>query len=595
MVIDAAPNAPAMATVTLTQPTCDVSTGSIVIVSPIGTNLSYSIDGMTFQSNTIFDNLAAGTHQVTVRNSVGCISLSSGFVIHSIPVTPAVAQLTVFDTSCTLSTGSITVTAPSGSGLTYSIDGITFQASPVFSGLGAGKYSVTIKNTANCISVSPNIIINPTPATPLAVTATVTQPDCKVSTGVIIVRDPWGKDLTYSLDGINFQNNRRFDDLKSGTYKVYVKNSGGCISISSDITIQTPPNKLPTLDVSLLEGCDDYGKNDGFRVFDLTQIENSIPNRNIFNLTYHYNEADANIGADHIVDPSNFENTQPYAQSIWLRISNSNMTNCYNVERIEVKVENVPDPIIKGGVICSDYISGAIIKPLLIETGLKESDYNFRWFLDGVFLPSETNPSLFASKPGQYMVEIVSKNGYACIASSGEAATVFQSSMAIPVGKGYVVKNASGGKRTITAKVEGYGQYQFRIDNGLWQDSPVFNNVASGNHVLAVRDINPDACNELTIYIENQIDYPNFFTPNGDGYNDTWNINNLRNSDAVIVIYDRYGKIIKEITGNSRGWDGTFKGNPLPATDYWFKVIYPEFDGKTTVIKEFRAHFSLKR
>ncbi|RWW96760.1 T9SS type B sorting domain-containing protein, partial [Flavobacterium cerinum] len=43
------------------------------------------------------------------------------------------------------------------------------------------------------------------------------------------------------------------------------------------------------------------------------------------------------------------------------------------------------------------------------------------------------------------------------------------------------------------------------------------------------------------------------------------------------------------------GWDGTFNGNPVPATDYWFTVTYPETVGTTVINKEFKAHFSLKR
>lgn len=87
-------------------------------------------------------------------------------------------------------------------------------------------------------------------------------------------------------------------------------------------------------------------------------------------------------------------------------------------------------------------------------------------------------------------------------------------------------------------------------------------------------------------------DYPHFFTPNGDGINDTWNINSLNKlNQATIYIYDRFGKLIKRIIPNEMGWDGTYNGLQLPANDYWFKVIYKDY----TTEKEFRSHFSLKR
>ncbi|HLA54746.1 MAG TPA: T9SS type B sorting domain-containing protein, partial [Flavobacterium sp.] len=88
------------------------------------------------------------------------------------------------------------------------------------------------------------------------------------------------------------------------------------------------------------------------------------------------------------------------------------------------------------------------------------------------------------------------------------------------------------------------------------------------------------------------IDYPPYFTPNGDGVHDTWNIWSLRDQPSTkIYIFDRYGKFLKQISPEGLGWDGTFNGKPLPSTDYWFTVYYPE-TGKTT---EFKAHFSLKR
>ena len=66
-------------------------------------------------------------------------------------------------------------------------------------------------------------------------------------------------------------------------------------------------------------------------------------------------------------------------------------------------------------------------------------------------------------------------------------------------------------------------------------------------------------------------------------------------TDATIYIFDRYGKLIKQIAANGEGWDGTFNGNPVPSTDYWFTVTYKEYIGDKEITKEFKAHFSLKR
>jgi gliding motility-associated-like protein len=100
-------------------------------------------------------------------------------------------------------------------------------------------------------------------------------------------------------------------------------------------------------------------------------------------------------------------------------------------------------------------------------------------------------------------------------------------------------------------------------------------------------------CNEL-IYEITVIDYPKFFTPNNDGYNDTWNLYGMQDQlDAKIYIFDRYGKLIKQISPNGTGWDGTLNGEPLGTNDYWFTVEYTE--PTDSVKKIFKSHFTLKR
>jgi gliding motility-associated-like protein len=84
---------------------------------------------------------------------------------------------------------------------------------------------------------------------------------------------------------------------------------------------------------------------------------------------------------------------------------------------------------------------------------------------------------------------------------------------------------------------------------------------------------------------------PNYFTPNGDGYNDTWNIigiNSIFYSDAKIYVFDRFGKLLSDVDPRGAGWDGIYNNHPAIATDYWYLVI---LNNERTV----RGHFSLKR
>ena len=129
------------------------------------------------------------------------------------------------------------------------------------------------------------------------------------------------------------------------------------------------------------------------------------------------------------------------------------------------------------------------------------------------------------------------------------------------------------------------------MDDGPFQESPIFEYVSSGYHTVTV--IDEGGCS-VPIVRTNilVIGYPKYFTPNADGYNDRWNIYELQDDvSSKIHIFDRYGKLLKEITPDGTGWDGTYNGRPMPGNDYWFVVEYREND----ILKKFKSHFSLKR
>jgi len=101
-----------------------------------------------------------------------------------------------------------------------------------------------------------------------------------------------------------------------------------------------------------------------------------------------------------------------------------------------------------------------------------------------------------------------------------------------------------------------------------------------------------EGCTNLTETIE-LIDYPKYFTPNGDGIHDTWNVAGLNQANAKLYIFDRYGKLIKQLipTDQSLGWDGTYNGQQAPSSDYWFTIDFTENNQQ----KQFKSHFTLKR
>ena len=135
----------------------------------------------------------------------------------------------------------------------------------------------------------------------------------------------------------------------------------------------------------------------------------------------------------------------------------------------------------------------------------------------------------------------------------------------------------------------GSGNYEYQLDGGNWQNSAIFQNVVGcENHIIKVKDA--EGCSndpETTFTI---LDYPKFFTPNGDGYNDLWNIRCLQTQPGIISIFNRHGKLLNQFKTNFPGWNGTYNGRLLPASDYWFIVTYYDGNGKE---KQFKSHFSL--
>jgi gliding motility-associated-like protein len=250
-----------------------------------------------------------------------------------------------------------------------------------------------------------------------------------------------------------------------------------------------------------------------------------------------------------------------------------------------IEIINPSAPNLIDSFVCVDKLTGDVLSPVLLQSGLSNTDYTFVWTVDGDALPTTQNNHL-ATETGVYIVT-ATHNATGCSGSS--MGTVTASSTAI--GSATVGEDFNQNQVITVTVTGGSGDYEYILNDGPSQTSNFFTNVLQGENVIIVRDKN--GCNDL-ILIVYSLNYPPFFTPNGDGYNDTWNISGLENQpNAIIYIFDRYGKLLKMLkASDGNGWNGTYNGENLPSTDYWFKLLYAGRDGFE---KEFKAHFSLKR
>ncbi len=343
------------------------------------------------------------------------------------------------------------------------------------------------------------------------------------------------------------------------------------------VTIVPQPvaNAVPT---SVATTCDEDGFNDGITVFDLTTLNSTVLGSQTsaeFQITWHASVADANSGTNPISSTD--------AGVAFVRVVNTLTPDCYAVRPVTIRVNTLPVPAPVDGIMCFDVETQTLISPYIISSGLSASTHTFVW-RDPNGNVVGTGSTYTAVAPGEYTVQATSN-----LTGCASEATTVMVSPSEPADLKLEVSGAFEDQQSIIVDAIGTGIYEYQLDHGPWQDSNVFDNVSSGLHVITVRDIN--GCGETTMETL-VINYPNYFTPNGDGYHDTWNIKDL--SDDVtskINIYDRYGKLITQISPTGNGWDGTFNGNPLPSTDYWFAVEYTH----ESVKREFRAHFAMKR
>ncbi|QYJ67506.1 T9SS type B sorting domain-containing protein [Flavobacterium litorale] len=368
------------------------------------------------------------------------------------------------------------------------------------------------------------------------------------------------------------------------TILVWVENNTtGCINTAPlTLYVEEAATAFP-ITPGQLDTCDYDGTNDGQTTIDLTQIETQVLGGQDpldYDVDYYENQDDAITDTNPIADPSTYINTIAGGQTIWVRVTNeSTISRCYDITSIDITIEAIPEPIIQGGTLCVDYDTQEVLNPVVMDTGLDDS-HTFIWYLNGEEITGATESTYIAQAVGSYSVEAISAGG--CISDPIDPVTVDQSGPASEIQTSYTVSNAFSDEQTITITTTGYGEYEYQLDFGPWQTSNIFTDVSPGLHEVRIRDIG--ACSEhiVTLTDVSIIDYPRFFTPNADGYNDTWNIYGLSSQGgAEIYIFDRYGKLIKQISSQGEGWDGTYNGNPLPADDYWFTVTFVETQVQT--------------
>lgn len=139
-------------------------------------------------------------------------------------------------------------------------------------------------------------------------------------------------------------------------------------------------------------------------------------------------------------------------------------------------------------------------------------------------------------------------------------------------------KECEGGKASVHI-VQGHPPYQF-----LWSDGSTgehLNDLSAGNYSVQVTDAYAQDTT-VNFTIEESVCEPiaeNHFTPNFDGYNDTWNIARLENfPEFELIVYNRWGQQVHQQFHTYIPWNGTTLGLALPDGTYYYILFFSATD-----------------
>jgi gliding motility-associated-like protein len=347
-------------------------------------------------------------------------------------------------------------------------------------------------------------------------------------------------------------------------------------------TIQFVVDNLPEafpIDAALTTACDDEADpmiQNGIYPFDTSTFQSTILGSQTGMIVKYY-DAVGNLLSTPLPNPF-----LSASQTLLVEVSNSLNSNCIATNTIPLVVNERPKINFSGSeLVCSNNPSFTKIINAGLSNASEIGNYSYTWYLNGTVLSGENNYTFTVNTEGSYSVDVENANG--CVTTRTIIVTSSNTATIDAVEINDLVNNNS-----ILILVSGDGNYTYSIDGQNYQNNNFFDNLLPGIYTVYVND-------ELGCGITTQeisvLGIPKFFTPNNDGTNDYWNINGVSqqfNANASIKIYDRFGKLLKQIKPLSVGWDGTYNGFTVLSDDYWYVI---ELENGRTV----KGHFTLKR
>ena len=552
---------PPVPTVTITQPDCVTATATITITD---SQAQYSFNnGATWGTVNTLSGVAAGTYQVLTKNTLGCFSDPATVIINAYINNEPLPVANVAQSFCIYNNPTISDLAVTGSnvkwyaiatggmalaGTTALQDGMTYYAAQTVNICESNRVAVTaaVLNSA-------------------APTGNAAQQFCTTQNPTIALLEATGTAMQwYATDtgGAPLASNT---SLTSGTTYYATQTISGCESqLRFPVTVTIISPSIPVNNASDFI-CD--ALNDGTETVDLTAYTSQLTADAGSMFTYYTSATAANtkVAAQEITAPESYALFSG-SSTIYVRIESSD--KCYQIVTLTLTLVNVPVVAINDTVIlCENSVA-------VVSAGSGFDSYSWS--------NGQTAEAIVITAAGSYSVTVTQNHGGTVCTTVKDFVIALSNRATI---SSIEIGDWTDDQNTIEVFVSGVGDYEYSLDNATWQDASVFTGLEPGHYFVYVRDKNECGTVSDDIYLLN---YPKYFTPNGDGQNDAWHIEFAKYEPGIITeIFDRYGKLLKTLQYRE-SWDGTFNGTNLPSTDYWFVV-------KRASGKVYKGHFSMMR
>ncbi|MCO6492737.1 MAG: proprotein convertase P-domain-containing protein [Phaeodactylibacter sp.] len=417
-------------------------------------SLMYSIDGANYQSGNVFAGLDNGFYTVYATDENGCVAETEAVV--AVNTLIAMATL-VNELACYNDTDAVIEASVGGGtpGFTYSLNGGPFQSSPVFGGLGAGSYVITVMDSDGFTAETGEITISNPPE--LTASATVDQNDITVNA------DGGTGSLVYSVDGLNFQSSAVFTGLANGVYTVYVIDENGCVA-ETEATIF-----INTLVVT-------------------ATLANGLACHNDTNAAIEVSVGGGTPGFTYSLNGGPFQSSPVFnglgAGSYIITVMDS---DGFTADTGEITISNPPELTVSADVAQDNIIISA-------NGGTGELAYS----INGV---SYQSSNVFTNlSNGVYTVHVRDENG--CVAKT--EATVLVNTLVVTA----TLTNDLNCNDDTDASIEvsvggGTPDFMYSLNGGPFQSSPVFDGLGAGSYVITVMDSDGFTADAEEIIIEN--------------------------------------------------------------------------------------------